>query len=200
MTLASAEDVYVRLLGLPCEQWRIVAAQRLGDDHYLLQGEVPAGERWEFQPGELVWVEECVLTLGGYGLLAVARMDTPEVPAQAAHSTKEKAMQELKHSGLGIASFASSIAAAVLIFILVMAAGFMELSTPGGIDEESAEALLIGLLLFTFMGLTLVAFGLGVGGLFQAQRKKVFAVLGTVFSVLVLLGTGLLLLMGMAMD
>ena len=200
MTLASAEDVYVRLLGLPCEQWRIVAAQRLGDDHYLLQGEVPAGERWEFQPGERVWVEECVLTLGGYGLLAVARMDTPEVPAQAAHSTKEKAMQELKHSGLGIASFVSSIAAAVLIFIMVMAAGFMELSTPGGIDEESAEALLIGLLLFTFMGLTLVAFGLGVGGLFQAQRKKVFAVLGTVFSVLVLLGTGLLLLMGMAMD
>lgn len=200
MTLASAEDVYVRLLGLPSEQWRIVAAQRLGDDHYLLQGEVPVGERWEFQPGERVWVEECVLTLGGYGLLAVARMDTPEVPAQAAHSTKEKAMQELKHSGLGIASFASSIAAAVLIFILVMAAGFMELSTPGGIDEESAEALLIGLLLFTFMGLTLVAFGLGVGGLFQAQRKKVFAVLGTVFSVLVLLGTGLLLLMGMAMD
>ena len=30
MTLATVEDVYVRLLGLSCEQWRIVAAQRLG--------------------------------------------------------------------------------------------------------------------------------------------------------------------------
>lgn len=67
------EEVYVRLLGLPYEQWRLACARSVDGDTYILSGPVPAGEQWEFQPGEIVVCEEVVLTLGGYGLLAVRR-------------------------------------------------------------------------------------------------------------------------------
>ncbi|MGU5664526.1 hypothetical protein [Aeromonas sanarellii] len=49
-------------------------------------------------------------------------------------------MEEKKHSGLGIASFITSIVSGLLIFLLIGVAGVMEASTPGGIDEESAGA------------------------------------------------------------
>lgn len=66
------EQIYVRLLGLGHEQWRIADALRLSDEQYQLCGPVPEGEIWEFQPGQVVLIEEVVLTLGGYGLLAVS--------------------------------------------------------------------------------------------------------------------------------
>ena len=66
-------DIYVRLLGLPYEQWRLASARPLDGDRYELLGAVPSEEQWEFQPGEIVECEEVVLTLGGYGLLAVSK-------------------------------------------------------------------------------------------------------------------------------
>lgn len=95
---------------------------------------------------------------------------------------------EPKHSGLGIASFVVSITAAIFIFVLIAVAGALELSTPGGIDEESVSVMMIGLLLFAFLSASVVALGLGIGGLFQNDRKNVFAILGTVFSALTLIG------------
>ncbi len=70
MPLHSPEDVYVRLLGLPYEQWRLTSARRITRDVYQLTGEIPRGENWEFSPGQLVMCDEVELTLGGYGLLA----------------------------------------------------------------------------------------------------------------------------------
>ena len=107
-------------------------------------------------------------------------------------------MDEPKHSGLGIASFITSMVAGVLIFLLIVIAGVMEASTPGGIDEESPAAVAIGLFLFAFIGLALVALGLGVGGLMQANRKKIFAILGTVFSSVSIVGTLFIMLLGLA--
>ena len=49
-------------------------------------------------------------------------------------------MEELKHSGLGIAATVIGGASTVLIFMLFMVAGVMELSTPGGGDEESTAS------------------------------------------------------------
>ena len=91
-------------------------------------------------------------------------------------------MEEQKHSGLGIASFITSIVSGILIFLVIVIAGVMEASTPGGMDEESAGAVMVGLFLFAFLGAALVALGLGIGGLLQKERKKIFAILGTVFS------------------
>ncbi len=42
--------------------------------------------------------------------------------------------------------------------------------------------------------------GLGIGGLIQRERKKLFAVLGTVFASVTLIGTIFLMLLGMAMS
>lgn len=74
MSQYADQEIYVRLLGLPYEQWRLASACLVDNEKYILSGPVPAGERWEFQPGETVVCEEVVLTLGGYGLLAVRRI------------------------------------------------------------------------------------------------------------------------------
>ena len=50
------------------------------------------------------------------------------------------------HSGLGIASFIISLAAGAALVVLLGIAGVIE-SQPGGMDEESAGAVLVGLLL-----------------------------------------------------
>src|SRR5690606_36992935 len=97
------------------------------------------------------------------------------------------------------ASFVTSIVAGVLIFLLVIIAGVRGVSTPGGMDEESIAAVLIGLFLFGSMGAELVALGMGRGGLTQKGRKKIVASLGVVFSATALLITLFILFLGLAM-
>lgn len=104
--------------------------------------------------------------------------------------------QAQKHSGIGIASFITSIIVGILMFLLVIVAGVMETSTPGGMDEKSAGAIIVGLGIFGLLFLDLVALGLGIGGLCQKERKKIMAILGTVFSVVILLGTLGLMVIG----
>ena len=108
-------------------------------------------------------------------------------------------MEEQKHSRLGIASFITSIVSGILIFLVIVIAGVMEASTPGGMDEESAGAVMVGLFLFAFLGAALVALGLGIGGLLQKERKKIFAILGTVFSSVSLVVTIFIISLGSAM-
>jgi hypothetical protein len=100
---------------------------------------------------------------------------------------------EPKHSGLGIASFILSITSGIFLFLLFVVAGMMEASTRGGMSEDSPAAMLIRLFMFGFMFLALIALGLGIGGLFQSNRLKIFAVLGIVFSACIFFGNGLLI-------
>jgi len=119
---------------------------------------------------------------------------------QALGISKGRIMEKQKHSGLGIASFITSVVSGILIFVMIVVAGVMETTTPGGIDENSAGAVMVGLFLFAFLGGSLVALGLGIGALMQKDRKKVFAILGTVFSTVSLLGTIFILMLGLAME
>ena len=107
---------------------------------------------------------------------------------------------EQKHSGLGIASLVSSIVSGIFQFLVFCVLGAMEASTPGGINEESPGAVVGGLFLLAFLFVAFAALGLGIGGLFQKDRKKIFAVLGTVFSACVFFGTLFVLLIGLAMS
>lgn len=95
---------------------------------------------------------------------------------------------EAKHSGFGIASFAIAIAAALLEFVLVATAGVLEASTKGGIDENSPLAILLGLAVIGGLLVALVGIGLGIAGLCQSRRKRVFAVLGMIMNPVVLFG------------
>ena len=102
----------------------------------------------------------------------------------------------LKHSWLGIGSFVISLAGGFAMLLLFGVAGYLQISTPGGMDEKSMTAILIGLMLFALIGAHLVGAGLAIGGLTQKDRKKVFAVLGLVFNVLVILCTLALMALG----
>lgn len=106
---------------------------------------------------------------------------------------------EQKHSGLGIASFILSMALGALIFLLFIVATMMEASTPGGIDENSPGAILLGLFLVACLGIDVVAIGLGIAGLMQKDRKKAFSIMGIVFASTTIVGTIFLLILGNTM-
>lgn len=106
---------------------------------------------------------------------------------------------ERRHSGVGIASFITSVISGLAIFGLVVAAGVLEETTPGGVDEESVAAIVLGLFLLAFCFTSFIALGLGIGGCFHKNRKKVFAVLGTLFSALTLIGIVSIIALGMSM-
>jgi hypothetical protein len=75
------------------------------------------------------------------------------------------------------------------MFVLIVIAGVMEASTPGGIDENSASAVIVGLFIFALIAVDVVALGLGIAGLTQKDRKQIFTVLGLVFSAATIVGT-----------
>jgi hypothetical protein len=106
---------------------------------------------------------------------------------------------ERKNSGLGIASFVISILTGLSIFAIIVVAGLLEMSTPGGMGEDSAEAMVVGLLIIAMIFVSMLALGLGIAGLVQKNRKKIFAVLGTIFSALSCAMTVAVVLIGLAM-
>lgn len=107
---------------------------------------------------------------------------------------------EPKHSGWGITSFIISIAAGILIFATIVIAGVMETQTPGGLDENETVTGLIGLAIIGLMLVDLLAFIFGIVGLVQRDTKKVFAILGIIFSGITLLGTLGLMVLGVSME
>ena len=71
------------------------------------------------------------------------------------------------------------------MFVTFVVAAVMMDSTPGGM----AEAIMVGGAIVGLLIADFVALGLGIGGLFQKERKKIFAILGTVFSSAVIVVT-----------
>tara|TARA_A100001035_G_C27776214_1_gene499175 strand:- start:962 stop:1291 length:330 start_codon:yes stop_codon:yes gene_type:complete len=108
-------------------------------------------------------------------------------------------MERQGQSKLGIASLIISIFTAIGLFILFLIAGVMESNTIGGIDEESAGAIIVGLFIFGFGFLDLLAIGLGIGGIFQKKRDRITAIIGTIISSATLIITVSLIGIGLAM-
>ena len=96
---------------------------------------------------------------------------------------------ENRHSGFGIASFLISLAAGAFMFALLLAVLIMRAALShqvhGGV--ENTARFLFGLLLLGFFLTELLALGLGIAGCVQADRKKLFAILGVAFSAIPLL-------------
>lgn len=105
-----------------------------------------------------------------------------------------------KHSGIGIASFVLSIVGAALLVFTIMAAGAIEMTTPGGIEESSVAAVVIGLAIIGLLATQLVAFGMGIAALFQRERKKLFAILGAGCSFAFIALTGALMVIGLIIE
>lgn len=104
----------------------------------------------------------------------------------------------LPHSGMGVASFTLSMVAGLGLLVIFAIAGVAE-SRPGGLDEASPLATAIGLVLLAALA-NMVALGLGIAGLVQAGRNRLFATLGTVFASATLLGSLVLVLLGTLLD
>lgn len=110
-----------------------------------------------------------------------------ESTAVASIEETKDAIAPQKHSGFGIASFAFSLVSLLaflgcFVFIVVM-----EAQSETGFDDSSTEAIFVGLAFMALAFGSLINLSLGVIGLFQQGKKKVFAILGTIFSLLVLL-------------
>ncbi len=103
----------------------------------------------------------------------------------------------MRHSGFGIASFVLSLVAGFSMFVVVVIAGYVETTSPGGMDEESTVAMLVGLSIIGLFMLQLLALVLGFVGVFQSNRQKVFPILGIVFAGLSILGVGFLMVIGL---
>jgi hypothetical protein len=105
-----------------------------------------------------------------------------------------------EHSRFGIASFCLALVGGVMEFILLVIAGILEASAPGSMNEDSPQAMILGAGLIGGGVLCLVGLALGIAGLCESRRKKVFAILGVVLNALAILGVGVVMLVGMMMD
>ncbi len=103
---------------------------------------------------------------------------------------------EKKHSRLGIAALIIGILVGMLLCILIVFAGVIEVSQPGSLTGDSVGAVLLGLLVIGGLLLNLIGIGLGIGGLFQQQRKKLFPILGISINSVILLGVCVLIAWG----
>ena len=108
-------------------------------------------------------------------------------------------MERQGQSKLGITSLFISIFTAIGLFIIFLIAGVMESNTYGGIDEESAGAIILGLFIFGFGFLDLLAMGFGIAGIFQKTRERITAIIGTIISSATLIITVSLIGIGLAM-
>jgi hypothetical protein len=99
-----------------------------------------------------------------------------------------------KYSRLGIASFIISIISAVFTSLLLVIGVWMERTAPNEMDWNSDKTFIIGFSFSVFLGLSFVALGLGIGGLIQKKQAKIFAIMGTIFSAILLISTTLIII------
>jgi hypothetical protein len=98
------------------------------------------------------------------------------------------------HSRLGVVSFALAAFAGLLLLWAVGFSGYLHFTNPGsgGADPDDPRVLACGVAWLVAWALDLVALG-------QPNRKKVFALLGAILSILILLGPVALMLLVVAL-
>ncbi|WP_151735419.1 hypothetical protein [Paenibacillus tengchongensis] len=99
--------------------------------------------------------------------------------------------QDLKHSGPGIASFVISMITFIgyivaFLYAGMQAATILEVSD-GSIAESSGFIMLLGVSVLVLLALNIIGGIIGIIGLTLRGRRKVFAVLGTIFNALFVL-------------
>ena len=101
-----------------------------------------------------------------------------------------------KHSGLGIASFGISIAVGCLMVLLLCMATILNAHRIEG-DPTYPGQTVVGLAAIFLMAADVVAVGLGIAALCQTGKKRLFGILGLVFSSSTVLGTVGLIIIGL---
>ena len=101
---------------------------------------------------------------------------------------------EKKHTRLGVASFALAVFAALGSMGMIVFAGIVKEAVRGDPHDYPVVRILFFLGMFAMFVMNLGSLGLGIAGLMQTEQKKVFAVLGTVFASMQVLGVMLVVL------
>lgn len=103
------------------------------------------------------------------------------------------------HSVLGIAS----TVLAVLLFFAYIAvfavAGIMAERQGGDLDENSPQAMVVGLAVIGLFGLSFLGLVLGIVGIVLPNRNKTFGWVGTALNAFILVGVCGLMCLGLAM-
>ncbi len=130
--------------------------------------------------------------------------ESPYVSPQSSYTSSQHPISaphdnSKKHAGFGIASLVASLIGGLLAIATIAFGAYLELSQPNGLSEEEGMAtMLIGFTIIGACGLHLFGIMLGVIGLLQYDRKKLFAILGMIFNLMVILGVGILIIIGLA--
>jgi hypothetical protein len=105
----------------------------------------------------------------------------------------------LRSSGLGIASLVLGLIAGAIEFVNLVVAGVLSQKHGGELDENSTEAMAVGLILFLGLFMALIGGVLGIIGLVQKNRAKGFSIAGLVINSLVGLGMLGIIVLGLLM-
>jgi hypothetical protein len=105
----------------------------------------------------------------------------------------------LKSSGLGIASLVIAILVGIGELIVLAIIGIMEMRTPEGLDAESIEATILGLVMIGGLGGSILGAVLAIVGLIQAGRSKIFPAIGLGLNAFLILGVIGVLVLGLLM-
>jgi len=105
--------------------------------------------------------------------------------------------RHLPHSGLGIASFIIGLVVVVIVLLMIL---LIAVLASNRANRNTAETMGVMTGIFVCVGAlaSLVGLGLGMGGVFQEDRNRTFAVIGLILNGLIILGTVALFIIGMA--
>jgi len=102
--------------------------------------------------------------------------------------------ESLSRLNFGIASTIISIIVGISFFVFIVVAGIIEVSTPGGVPEDSPIAMILGLLIILGLFACVVGAGLGIAGVLKDQ-KKAWSIVGLILNVsIILVFVGLMIL------
>lgn len=109
-------------------------------------------------------------------------------------------MERVGQSRIGVVSLVLAIVSSLASFLIVLIAGVWETSAPGGVDENSLAAGLLGLILLGSLGGNLVSVALGIVGIVQKSRNRICAFIGTSIAAASFLITASIIVAGMFLD
>jgi hypothetical protein len=105
--------------------------------------------------------------------------------------------EEVRASRTGIISFVLALVLGPITLGLFVVAGVLSSTTPGGLADDSVEAMLLGLGIMLCLGCMLVGLIVGICALRERRTMKVLPLVGTVVNALLLLGTLGLIVLGL---
>ena len=117
-------------------------------------------------------------------------------PSSGTNEPSMNAETEKKHSGIGIGSFVISIAVGILMVALLIIATFLNAQRVQG-DRQYPGQMVVGLVAIALLGVDVIAVGLGIAAVCQSRKKRLFGILGLVFSSATLVGTIGLIIVGL---